>query len=222
MLLRRLLRSFAIAGCAIVMLPECNLAQTNLASPGVSRELAAWRSARYRDVSYAMDIAMEAPFAKLRGRVRLHFQTEVPDGDLILDWRPEHEARLLDIAVNDAPAPAARIANEHLIIAQALLRPGENEIALEFEAPVASAGTALTLFHDPQDGAGYIYSLFVPADASSVFPCFDQPDLKARFELNASAPANWKVISNAPEILREEDGSRARVRFAATPPISTY
>ena len=27
----------------------------------------------------------------------------------------------------------------------------------------------------------YVYSLFVPADASTLFPCFDQPDLKARF-----------------------------------------
>jgi aminopeptidase N len=91
-------------------------------------------------------------------------------------------------------------------------------VELQFQTPVAVAGRALTRYRDRQDGAQYLYSLFVPADASSAFPCFDQPDLKARFSLALQMPAKWRAVSNAPAL--EEAAGRAR--FAETEPIPTY
>jgi aminopeptidase N len=215
------LRSLAIACCA-VMLADSGYAQPDVVSAGVSRELAAWRTARYRDISYALDIALQPPFDKLRGRLRLRFRIDAVDSDLILDWRPENDARVSDVHINRSRVDAPRVEREHLIIARALLQPGVNELELAFEAPIASAGTPLTRFHDTQDDSDYVYSLFVPADASSVFPCFDQPDLKARFELSAVAPARWRMISNAAQMQREEEQGSAVTRFALTEPISTY
>lgn len=69
----------------------------------------------------------------------------------------------------------------------------------------------------------YLYSLFVPAHARSVFPCFDQPDLKARFSLTLEIPEGWEAVSNtsvADSTLIE--GGRRRVSFGETLPISTY
>jgi aminopeptidase N len=216
------LRRLAILGCAAAMLAHPAEAQSDLAAPGVSRELAVWRAARYRELIYAIDLTLEPPFDSVSGRLVLRFKLDAADGDLILDWRAQHDARLWDLDVNGSRVPDPRIEREHLIIAQSLLKPGVNQLELAFASPVASAGTALTRFHDPQDGADYIYSLFVPADASSVFPCLDQPDLKARFELSVAAPAQWRVIANAPQEFREQEQARARVRFAPTEPISTY
>ena len=51
-------------------------------------------------------------------------------------------------------------------------------------------------------------------DASMAFPCFDQPDLKARFTLTVNAPKDWTVIANAP--------ATAAGAFRETEPISTY
>ena len=73
---------------------------------------------------------------------------------------------------------------------------------------------------DREDGAEYLYTLFVPSDASTVFPCFDQPDLKARFTLNLTAPSDWKVIGNSPLIEAQVEGARLRHRFATSEPIS--
>ena len=69
----------------------------------------------------------------------------------------------------------------------------------------------------------YLYSLFVPAHARSVFPCFDQPDLKARFNLTLEIPENWTAVSNTSvtDTTGLEDGRKA-IRFAETEPISTY
>ena len=60
---------------------------------------------------------------------------------------------------------------------------------MEFESPISPAGSAVTRYLDREDGSEYIYTLFVPSDASTTFPCFDQPDLKARFTLEATFPA---------------------------------
>ena len=86
-------------------------------------------------------------------------------------------------------------------------------------APVAPAGKAITRYEDKDDGSEYIYTLFVPMDASMAFPCFDQPDLKARFTLSLNAPSNWTLISNSAAVLRQNMGWVQRVTFGETQPI---
>ncbi len=119
--------------------------------------------------------------------------------------------------------------NGHVELPANLLKPDENDVVITFKAPVAPAGKAITRFEDKDDGSEYIYTLFVPMDAEMAFPCFDQPDLKAKFKLDVFTPAHWTVISNTPEVAgneREneaysEQGMRHTV-FAETRPISTY
>ncbi len=65
---------------------------------------------------------------------------------------------------------------------------GENVIKLDFTSPILTSGSAITRYVDKEDGSEYIYSLFVPSDASTAFPVFDQPDLKARFSLTVDTP----------------------------------
>jgi len=81
----------------------------------------------------------------------------------------------------------------------------------------------VTRYLDREDRAEYVYTLFVPSDASSAFPCFDQPDLKARFKLELLMPRAWTAVSNAP-VARVEDAGNSvrRIQFKETRPISTY
>ncbi len=69
--------------------------------------------------------------------------------------------------------------NEHLIFRDGVV-VGENVIRLDFTSPILTSGSAITRYVDKEDGSEYIYSLFVPSDASTAFPVFDQPDIKAR------------------------------------------
>jgi len=181
--------------------------------PGVSQDLARWRARHYGNVRYALELRLDAAKASAAGRLEL----SVDLGrrvDLVLDWRG---APVRALRVNGKPA-TARHAQQHLVIPRAAVRAGANRVELRFQAPVAVAGRALTRYRDREDGARYVYSLFVPADASSAFPCFDQPDLKARFSLELRMPASWRAVSNAPAL----EEARGRARFAETEPIPTY
>lgn len=42
----------------------------------------------------------------------------------------------------------------------------------------------------------YIYTTFQPYFANRVFPCFDQPNLKAPMRLTVIATEVWTVLSN--------------------------
>ena len=54
------------------------------------------------------------------------------------------------------------------------------------------------------------------------FPCFDQPDLKARFTLSVGAPTEWTVISNTTPVRKTSSGAVSETVFSETKPISTY
>ena len=191
---------------------------------GVSRALAQWRAARVRDLRYALDLAISAGAAELQGTLVLSFSLRRPRGDqqgLPLDWRAA-PGRVWGLVLNGV-AIAAQERDEHLLLPGSALRNGRNELRLSFRAPVGAAGTAITRYADREDGGEYLYTLFVPSDASNVFPCFDQPDLKARFTLSASLPTGWTMVSNGAEVAHPSAGPAMQtMRFAETEPISTY
>jgi aminopeptidase N len=201
--------------------------------PGVSRDLARWRAAHYSDVRYKLNITLEKGAPLMRGEIeiRVNLTEEGSKHDLILDWRTTAFANDKDkpyanvVGVNDATEILASEAKEHLIIPKGLLKTGENVIKINFASPIKTSGAAVTRYVDKEDGAEYVYTLFVPSDASTAFPVFDQPDLKARFQLNIVAPEGWKLVSNGEgqEFVHKGDsGKRVRYYFVETKPISTY
>ena len=206
---------------AMVAVADAALAAAAL-EPGVSRELARWRTKHYGDVRYAIDARIAAPVAKLEGTLEIQVSVRGKPVDLVLDWRPPEGGSLAQLEVNGTAIDHPPVVREHLVIPARHVRTGPNAIRLRFAAPIATAGTALTLYRDREDGAEYVYSLFVPSDASTVFPCFDQPDLKARFALTLEVPAAWEAASNAPLAEAGPRGDAKRLRFRETDPISTY
>src|SRR5581483_45581 len=192
---------------------------------GVSQALAHWRASHYRGLRYALRIEIPPTYERLRGALHMQWQM-AQQVDLVLDWLPpaglaEGPAHLANLRVNGQPVEAL-IADEHLRIPAASLRRGDNVLEVEFDSPIATARTAITRYIDGTDASTYLYSLLVPADASSVFPCIDQPDLKARFDLEIGVPLGNEVVANAPLRERIETDGKTIFRFAATPPISTY
>jgi aminopeptidase N len=98
-----------------------------------------------------------------------------------------------------------------------------NELRVVATGRYMNTGEGLHRFVDPVDGGVYLYSQFETADAKRLFACFDQPDLKARYQLTVTAPADWKVISNAVvEETGNGPGGALTHRFATSEIMSTY
>jgi aminopeptidase N len=63
---------------------------------------------------------------------------------------------------------------------------------------------------------------FEATDARRFFPCWDEPLFRARFQLTVVVPENWLAVSNMPIESEKKVAGGKEVRFAATPPMSSY
>ena len=63
---------------------------------------------------------------------------------------------------------------------------------------------------------------FEPTDARRFFPCWDEPIFRARFQLTAVIPENFFAFSNMPVEKETKVEGGKEVRFAVTPPMSSY
>ena len=113
------------------------------------------------------------------------------------------------------------------------LAEGEHEVVVDANCRYTTTGEGLHRFTDPADEQTYLYSQFETADAKRVFACFDQPDLKATYSMDVTAPGAWTIVSNSePEVsdvapaegeVPPLDGPAARIhRFRVDVPLSTY
>jgi aminopeptidase N len=187
------------------------------APEGIPRDLARERASRISELRYNLRFSLTPHAPTASGHEELSFQLKSV-APLLLDFR---EGTASNLMVNNSATPIIA-ENGHIVLPAEKLRAGENVIAMDFTAPVAPAGRAISRFEDKDDGSEYLYTLFVPMDASMAFPCFDQPDLKGRFRLSLNLPGEWTAISNTPEEGEERMGGARKVTFAETQPISTY
>ena len=183
---------------------------------GVSHDLARWRAQTIADVRYDLSLDVTAPDSAI-GSVTMRF-TRRGSEDVILDYR----GRRLGRASVNGTAFTPAFTNDHLRIPAGLLAVGENIIALSFVSDIAATGASIIRVHDPSDQQDYLYTLLVPADANQLFPCFDQPDLKARVTLHLTIPAPWTALANGSVARADTVGDRVTDHFTETRPLPTY
>lgn len=184
---------------------------------GISRELAEYRRRQISDVRYVITLDVTGRDTA-HGHVSVSFQ-RAGTGDVILDFRGP---RAWNIHVNGEVASGITNNGAHIRLPSSTLRRGRNSVDLDFNAFIAPAGASVIRFHDATDGADYLYTLLVPADANQLFPCFDQPDLKARTTLKLTVPRGWNAVANGMIEQTSTSGGLTTFAFAQTKPISTY
>ena len=103
------------------------------------------------------------------------------------------------------------------------LLTGANTIRLEYINEYDHTGDGFHQFIDPEDDQEYVYSNFEPYSAHRLFPCFDQPNIKAQYKLAVECPSDWTLIGNSKtDSINDIGGGRTRHNFEQTKLFSTY
>jgi aminopeptidase N len=181
------------------------------AEPGVSERLALYRKQVLSAINYELRLSIP-PQKQQRIDVSESISLNISRNKLPLqvDFKGKRED-IKSISVNDKQASVIFI-NEHIIIDPALLKTGNNNISISFIAG------DMSLNRNPD----FLYTLLVPDRARTVFPCFDQPDLKATFKLSLTLPTDWHAVTNAPLIDSSTAADRKTYHYAQSDTISTY
>ncbi len=186
-------------------------------APGVAEALARDRAEAFRDVRY--ELAFVIPSDRrtpILGRVVIRTTLKMPRR-IVLDFEQSRDH--VEAVRVHGRGIGFSIENGHLVIPASETVAGENEIEVQF-----TAGEEALNRNDE-----FLYTLHVPARARFTFPCFDQPDIKARYSLTLVIPDGWQVVANGADTQQREmvPGRQPgtwndTVRFAETAPLPTY
>ena len=178
---------------------------------GISLETATYRKQHYSEINYNLffDIP-EKRKEKIDAKEIISVKIDQVTQPLILDFN-EKASHLKKIKVNGKDLEVNH-QKEHIIIDKNNLTTGENSIEIDFIAGELSLNR----------NDDFLYTLLVPDRASTVFPCFDQPDLKSTYTLSLKVPNSWKTLANA--YLKEaiEENDKTTYHFETSDSMSTY
>ncbi|MEV0552820.1 aminopeptidase N [Streptomyces sp. NPDC050597] len=147
-------------------------------------------------------------------RTVIRFTTRA-DGDTFVELKP---AELRSVALDGHLLDLDTLSVDENRLPLKDLTAGDHELRIDTTMRYSRTGEGMHRFTDPTDGETYVYTQLFMDDVQRVFAAFDQPDLKAVFELTVTAPEGWTVLANG-ITERQDDG---RWRAAPTPLISTY
>ena len=160
------------------------------AMPSLTRAEAATRSAAITPTAYEIDLDLTGDGSAFRSRTVVNFSAR-PGSSTFVEFEP---VEVISATLNGVPIDTATALSEHRV-ALTGLAPA-NELVVEALMPYSNTGEGLHRFVDPADKQVYLYGHMFLDGARRIFPCFDQPDLKAPYRLCVTAPADWLVAAN--------------------------
>src|SRR5213596_3104021 len=106
------------------------------------------------------------------------------------------------------------------------LSAGDHTLLLTFSGKINQQGQGLFYMRYQEQGTGAkkiaLGTQFEATDARRLFPCWDEPSFRARFQLTAVVPENWMALSNMPIASEKKVAGGREVEFQPTPSMSSY
>ncbi|MBW1657303.1 M1 family aminopeptidase [Flavobacterium quisquiliarum] len=185
--------------------------ENELFENGVSEQLAHFRKKQISDLQYTL--FFEIPNQKVEN-INSQLFVNLNLSDLSQPLLFDFKEKTTNIKTVEANGKKLSIVHEngHIVIPVSALVSGKNTISISFIA----GNLSLNRNDD------FLYTLLVPDRASTLFPCFDQPDLKATYKLRLSVPKDWSVLAGADVVEKLEKGDFKAYTFGESDKMSTY
>lgn len=176
------------------------------------------RKSRVSNVSYDLDIDLVSVADSYQGQVILQFDLNDTSAALDIDFTG---GEITNVSAN-GEAIEVDYNGFFLQLPETALEQGRNAVTINYSHPYDQDGTGLHRFVDPEDGNTYLYTYLWPYYSNRLFPNFDQPNLKATYELKVRAANDWQVISSTTESSVEELGDAKLWHFPQSEKFSSY
>ncbi len=182
----------------------------------LTRDEAMARSALIQVTSYEVELDLVDGDSTFGSVSVIRFGCGAPGSSTFVDLTAP---AVREIILNDEPVSLDAFDGDRITLED--LAP-ENVLRVVADCSYSRSGEGLHRFTDPADGRVYLYSDLETFDAHRVYACFDQPDMKASYELTATAPADWLVVSNMAPESTIPAADALRWHFPPTPVMPTY
>src|SRR2546422_37895 len=179
-------------------------------------------------VEYSVRIVPNIDKFTFTGTETVKLSVRSPVRQLVLN---SLELKITDASLDGKVLPKSAIKtdkkNELLILAlPSEFAAGDHTLALSFAGKINQQGQGLFYILYQEQGSGtkkiMLGTQFEATDARRFFPCWDEPVFRARFQLTTVVPEDWHAVSNMPIEYEKKTAGGKEVRFAATPPMSSY
>ncbi|XQW83992.1 M1 family metallopeptidase [Thalassotalea piscium] len=188
-------------------------------SESLFADYAQMRSKQVSDISYNLQVKIGNKSEVFSGTTDINFTlADDNQNDLTIDF---DSGNVESVLVNGKPA-SFNYEQWFITIPKDELNTGKNTIKISYQRPYATDGSGLHRFVDPENGEVYLYTDFEPYDANKLFPHFDQPDLKATYTMQVTAPKHWQIISSTRETSIKEMGENKLWSFPTSAKFSSY
>jgi aminopeptidase N len=189
-----------------------------MSSGNLTRDEAEQRARLLRVQSYAVSLDVTTGDETFRSSSTIEFDCAEPGGSTFVDLI----AAVVDsIVFNGQELDPSAVYRDGRVHLDGLAE--SNTITVVADCAYSHDAEGMHHSTDPADGEVYLYTQFQPAHARQVYACFEQPDLKATWQLTVVAPARWEIVSNSPTPApTPADGDNARWVFEPTPLLPTY
>ncbi len=179
---------------------------------------------------YSIRIAPDVDKLTFAGSESIKLNVRAPQREIVLNAL-EIEVASASVDGKVLPKTAIQVDRKQELLKISLadkLVAGKHELELRFSGKINQGGFGLYYARYQEQGSGadklMLGTQFEATDARRLFPCWDEPAFRARFQLTAVVPPNWTAISNMPveKEATSKDGKEKEVRFGMTPPMASY
>ena len=192
---------------------------------GLTQAEAELRARQLTKVSYQIELVLDPNKPEFDGTATLSFDLKPgASGEGVFAELAGAKIRSMkwNGVVQTAAQIGARYDGQRISLKPAELKPRGNQLVVSYSRAYVNNGNGLHRFKDVADGRLYHFNHFEAYYAHLVFPCFDQPDIKAPIALKVDAPRDWEVIASTTAAPPTDKGPLRSWTFPPTPEISTY
>jgi aminopeptidase N len=170
---------------------------------------------------YQLTLDMDREGRTFTGTISINGTSPTSSGQILLHSK---DLTITSAALDGKEATATPGENDELTISHPDIHEGRHIVVVSFSGHITDAMHGLYPCYYEHDGVKkeLLATQFESHHAREVFPCVDEPEAKATFEVILSTEPDITVLGNMPVKKQRTEGEKLVTYFETTPKMSTY